>query len=318
LGGEGDLLNRVSAKSYALLEKDAGARQLDLRDLGAGPEYNFLFFNLNPQGSVPPAVAAKQSWFRDARFRRAISLSIDRAAMVRLVYGGRGTALSTHVTPGIRLWTDAAIPPPSRSVPEARKLLEAAGFRLVEGRTLSDKTGRAVEFTILASSSNQQRAQMASMIHQDLAELGIASQVALLEPRTLQDRVLRSKNYEVCLFGLAFGDADPGSEMNVWPSNGPTHIWAPSQVKPGFAWEAEIDDLMRQQMATQDYSARKRLYDRVQEIEMGETPIVSLVSPNVLVVARRSVGNFRPAVLDHYTLWNAEELFLRPAPGGTQ
>jgi peptide/nickel transport system substrate-binding protein len=315
LGGEGDLLNRVSAKSFAMLEKSAGARQLDLRDLGAGPEYNFLFFNLNPQSAVPPAVAAKQSWFRDARFRRAISLSIDRAAMVRLVYGGRGTALATHVTPGIRLWNNAAVPPPVRSVPEARKLLSAAGFRLVEGQPLSDKTGRTVEFTILASSSNQQRAQMASMIQQDLKELGIKSQVALLEPRTLQDRVLRSKNYEVCLFGLAYGDADPGSEMNVWPSNGPTHVWAPSQIKPGFAWEAEIDQLMRQQMATQDYSARKRLYGRVQEIEARETPIVSLLSPNVLVVARRRVGNFRPAVLDHYTLWNADELFLRPAPG---
>jgi ABC-type transport system substrate-binding protein len=72
---------------------------------------------------------------------------------------------------------------------------------------------------------------------------------------------------------------------------------------------------MRQQMATQGYAARKKLYDRVQEIEAKETPIVSLLSPNVLVAARRTVGNFRPAVLDHYTLWNAEELFLRPVPG---
>lgn len=318
LGGEGDLLNRVSAKSFAMLEKSAGARQLDLRDLGAGPEYNFLFFNLNPQEAVPPAVAAKQSWFRDARFRRAISLSLDRAAMVRLVYGGRATALATHVTPGIRLWNNAAVPPPVRSVPEARKLLSAAGFQLAAGQPTRDKTGRTVEFAILASSTNQQRAQMASMIQQDLKELGIQSQVALLEPKTLQDRVLRSKNYEVCLFGLAYGDADPGSEMNVWPSNGPTHVWAPSQIKPGFEWEAEIDQLMRQQMATQNYSARKRLYDRVQEIEARETPIVSLLSPNVLVAARRRVGNFRPAVLDHYTLWNAEELFLRPAPGDKQ
>jgi len=83
----------------------------------------------------------------------------------------------------------------------------------------------------------------------------------------------------------------------------------------GFEWEAEIDRLMRQQMATQGYAARKKIYDRVQEIEAREQPILSLLSPNVLIAARRRVGNFRPAVLDHYTLWNAEELFLRPAPG---
>ena len=315
LGGEGDLLNRVSAKSFALLERDANARQLTLRDLGAGPEYNFLFFNLNPPGSAPASVAAKQAWFRDAQFRRAISLSIDRAAMVRLVYGGRATALATHVTPGIRLWKNTAIPPPVRSVADARKLLTAAGFRLGNDRTLRDKDGRAVEFTILVNSNNQQRAQMASMIQQDLKELGIQAQVAPLEQRTLVQRVLTSKNYEACLFGLAFGDADPGSEMNVWLSSGQVHVWAPSQSKPGSEWEAAIDNLMRQQMATAGYAARKKLYDRVQEIEARETPIVSLLSPNVLVAARRRVGNFRPAVLDHYTLWNADELFLQPAPG---
>ncbi len=315
LGGEGDLLNRLSAKSFALLEKDEKAREFTLRDLGAGPEYNFLFFNLNPSGSVPAAVAANQAWFRDAGFRKAISLAVDRAAMVRLVYGGRATALATHVTPGIRLWRDAAIQPPVRSLDDARKSLAAAGFREDASRTLRDKSGRVVEFTILVSSSNRQRAQMASMIQQDLKEIGIQAKVAPLESRTLIDRVLRSKNYEVCLFGLAFGDADPGSEMNVWPSSGPTHVWSPSQVKPGTEWEAEIDRLMRQQMATEGYAARKKLYDQIQEIEVRETPIVSLLSPNVLVAARRRVGNFRPAVLDHYTLWNAEELYLRSGPG---
>jgi peptide/nickel transport system substrate-binding protein len=157
--------------------------------------------------------------------------------------------------------------------------------------------------------------QMAAMIQQDLKELGIEVQVAGMESRTLQDRVLTSKNYEACLLALAFGDTDPGSEMNLWPSNGPTHVWAPEQARPGFEWEAEIDRLMRQQMATQGYAARKKIYDRVQEIEAREQPILSLLSPNVLIAARWRVGNFRPAVLDHYTLWNAEELFLRPAPG---
>lgn len=315
LGGEGDLLNRVSARSFALLERDPKAREFELRDLGAGPEYSFLFFNLNPAGAVPPAVAAKQTWFRDARFRRAISLAVDRAAMVRLVYGGRGTVLATHVTPGIRLWQNASIKPPVRSLAEARTLLEAAGFRTDAGGMQRDRSGRAVEFTILVSSSNQQRSQMASMIQQDLKEIGIEVKVAPLESRTLIDRVLRSKNYEVCVFGLSFGDADPGSEMNVWPSSGPTHVWSPSQKKPGTDWEAKIDELMRQQMATRGYAARKKLYDQVQEIEAREAPIVSLLSPNVLVAARKRVGNFRPAVLDHYTLWNAEELFLRSGPG---
>ena len=315
LGGEGDILNHVSAKSYALLEKEAATRGYDLRDLGAGLEYDFLFFNLNPPGAAPAALAAPQAWFRDARFRQAVSLAIDRQAMVRLVFGGRATALATHVTPGVKLWKNTDIKLPARSPAEARKRLEAAGFRAGADGELRDHGGRAVEFTLLVSSAKPERMQMAAMIQQDLKEVGIEVRVAGMESRTLIDRVLTSKNYEACLLALVFGDTDPGSEMNLWPSNGTTHVWAPKQARPGFEWEAEIDRLMRQQMATQGYAARKKIYDRVQEIEAREQPILSLLSPNVLIAARRRVGNFRPAVLDHYTLWNAEELFLRPAPG---
>ena len=318
LGGEGDILHHVSAKSYALLEKEAAARGFELRDLGAGMEYDFLFFNLNPPGAAPPGVAAKQAWFRDARFRQAVSLAIDREAMVRLVFSGRATALATHVTPGVKLWRNTSIPLPVRSVSEARKRLEAGGFRAGADGVLRDPKGQAVEFTILASSGRPERMQMAAMIQQDLKELGMQVQVAGLESRSVQDRVLRSKSYEAGLMALSFGDTDPGTEMNLWPSNGPTHLWAPEQSQPGFEWEAEIDRLMRQQMATQGNAARKKIYDRVQEIEAREAPIISLLSPNILIAARKRVGNFRPAVLDHYTLWNAEELFLRPAPGEKQ
>lgn len=78
-------------------------------------------------------------------------------------------------------------------------------------------------------------------------------------------------------------------------------------------WEAEIDRLMRQQMTTLDRSQRKRLYDRVQEIAAENAPVICLASPNVLVAARKDLGNFKPAVLDHYTLWNVEQLYWRKA-----
>jgi peptide/nickel transport system substrate-binding protein len=244
-----------------------------------------------------------------------VSLAVDREAMAKLVYGGRASALTTHVTPANRLWRDPTLKPIARAPREARKLLESAGYRLGGDRVLRDPRGRPVEFTILVNAANEERGRMAAMIVQDLKELGIQVQVANVEFRTLLDRVLRSKNYEACLFGFASGDVDPGSEMSVWPSDAPQHVWAPGQAAPGADWEAEIDRLMRQQMATQGYAARRRLYDRVQQVEAREVPIVVLVSPDVLVAAKTRVGNFRPAVLDHYTLWNAEELYLRPAPG---
>src|SRR3989441_230874 len=76
-------------------------------------------------------------------------------------------------------------------------------------------------------------------------------------------------------------------------------------------WEAEIDRLMQAQLTARKYSERKRLYDRVQQIVAENQPMIFLVSPHLLVGAKNGLGNFRPAVLDHYTLWNVEELFWR-------
>jgi len=72
-------------------------------DAGPGLEYNFLFFNLNDLGEKDsPEMARKQKWFREVKFRQAVSAAVDREAIVRLVYQGRGTPLWGLVAPGNR------------------------------------------------------------------------------------------------------------------------------------------------------------------------------------------------------------------------
>ena len=44
---------------------------------------------------------------------------------------------------------------------------------------------------------------------------------------------------------------------------------------------------------------------------MDQLPLIPLVSPHILAGARGDLGNFRPAVMDHYALWNIEELYWR-------
>jgi ABC-type transport system substrate-binding protein len=75
---------------------------------------------------------------------------------------------------------------------------------------------------------------------------------------------------------------------------------------------------MRRQLTTRDAALRKRLYDRVQALVAENLPIISLVSPSVLVGSTKGLGNFRPTVLDHHALANVEELFWRRRPGGPQ
>ena len=310
--GDADILSRFGAEDYPVLEKQETAKHYRLDDLGPGLEYNFLFFNLNDVGAKNlPEIARKQAWFEDVRFRQAVSEAIDRDSIVRLVYDGRATPLWTQVTPGNRLWIDPNIPHLPRSLPHSRELLKAAGFSWKSDGALVDAHGSAVEFSILSSSSNAQRMKIATLIQDDLTQLGMNVHVVSLDFHSMVDRLLTTYDYEAAVMGLVSGDADPTSEMNVWMSNGDTHLWHPNQAKPATSWEAEMDRLMQQQLVTLDYAKRKKLYDRVQEIVAQDLPVICLVSPNILVGASDRVGNFQPAILDPYTVWNIDELYIR-------
>jgi peptide/nickel transport system substrate-binding protein len=302
----------VSADTFDVLGRTEATAAYKLSDLGAGLDYSFLFFNLNDvDARTLPDAARKQTWFRQVAFRQAISAAIDREAIVRLVYRGRGTPLWGHVPPGNKVWVNRSIHQPARSLERARALLQTAGFSWKPDGTLVDPRGDAVEFSIVTNAGNTPRIGMATIVQDDVKQLGMNVHVVTLELRTLLDRLLKTHDYEACVLGLGAGDATPNAEMNVWLSSGATHLWHPEQSRPATEWEAEVDSLMRRQVTTLDYAARKRLYDRVQEIVAQQLPLICLVSPNVLVGANKTLGNFRPAVLDPHTLWNVEELFWR-------
>jgi peptide/nickel transport system substrate-binding protein len=312
--GESDLITRLGAENFSVLSRQQ--RGYTMADAGPGLEYNFLFFNLNDLGDKSSLdFTRKQKWFREVKFRQAVSAAVDRDAIVRLVYQGRGSALWGPVTPGNRRWVNSSIPHPPRSLERARALLKEAGFSwsvAANGESaLQDSEGKPVEFSILTSSSNADRTKMATLIQDDLKQLGMHVQVVPLEFRSLLDRVTQSKEYDTCLLALASFDSDPNSDLNVWLSSGGTHFWNPSQSHPSTTWEAEIDRLMEQQLATPGYDQRKKLYDRVQEILAQNQPMIFLASPDILVGAKNSLANFRPAVLEPYVLWNVEQLYFR-------
>ena len=312
--GETDVISRLGAENFSVLSRQPG--DYTMLDAGPGLEYNFLFFNLNDATEKTPAeIVQRQKWFREGKFREAVSAAIDREAIVRLVYQGRGAPLWGLVTPGNRRWQDEKLPHPARSLEKARALLKEAGFSWTAASigesALLDSGGKPVEFSMITSSSNADRAKMAALIQDDLKQLGMRVQIVPLEFRSLLDRVTQTKEYDACVLGVVSTDADPNVDINVWLSSGGTHLWNPSQAHPATSWEAEIDRLIDEQKYARTFEQRKKLYDRAQELLWEYQPMIFLASPDILAGAKKSVGNFRPAVLEPYVLWNVEQLNLK-------
>ena len=110
---------------------------------------------------------------------------------------------------------------------------------------------------------------------------------------------------------MSHDDIDPASGMNIWPTHGSAHFWWPRQKTPATPWEKRIDELMRLQVGTLDYEERKKHYDEVQQILADQVPMIFTVNELVWVFAKEKIGNLKPSVSRHRTLWNADELYWK-------
>jgi peptide/nickel transport system substrate-binding protein len=180
---------------------------------------------------------------------------------------------------------------------------------------LLDPQGQPVEFSVIVSNNSAERIQMATMIQEDLKQVGIKLEVTKLELGSILDRIQKTREFEACILSLGSTDADPNPDLPVWLSSGSNHFWNPSQSSPATPWEAEIDSLMKTQQVTSSYSERKRMFDRVQALVVENLPLIPLVSPHLLAGAKRSLVNFRPALIEPHLLWNVEQLYWRAAAG---
>lgn len=301
--GEIHLINSLDAAYFDRLQQEMpGAAH----DAGAGLDSEQMWFNQVPAAPLPEY---KKEWFRTAEFRRAVSEAINRADLARMVFGGHARPAYGPVSPANRFWFNGALPAPKYDVAGALRLLQQAGFRF-ENNVLRDPAGNRVEFSLLTNSGNKLREQMATMIQQDLSQIGIKVNVLTLDFSSLIERMTRTFDYEACLLGLVNTDLDPSGQMNVWLSSAENHQWNPSQAKPATAWEAEMDRLMHAQASTLDDKKRKADFDRVQQIVAEQQPFIYLVNRDALSAISSGVVGATPVVLRPQTFWNVDVLRL--------
>jgi len=301
--GQLHLVDKLEPEMFERLRKETPAAVLDA---GASLDSEFLWFNQVPNGPLP---AHKRRWFQSKLFRRALSAVIQRDDMVRLVYRGYAHPAAGPVSGSNKFWFNSRLRPQPYDPKEALRLLTQDGFRL-EGQILRDREGNPVEFSLITNAGSKTRTQLGTMLQQDFRKIGIQMSFAPLEFQSLIARIMQTQEYEACLLGLTNMELDPLGQMNVWLSSSTHHAWNPGQKTPSTSWEAEIDRLMRAQATALDRQARKKAFDRVQEIVTEEAPIHYLVNPDVLVAVSPFVRNAAPSVLPPHVHWNIEHLWL--------
>jgi peptide/nickel transport system substrate-binding protein len=304
--GELDLINVIDSDYFdRLAATSAGVAH----DAGASLDSDFLWFNQVPSAPIPEY---KRAWFRSTAFRLAISQSINRDDLSRVVFNGHAQPAVGPISPANKFWFDSKLKAEPYRPDAALKRLQAEGFQLRNG-ALFDTAGNPVEFSIVTNASSKPRERMAVMVQEDLSKLGIKVNVVTLDFPSLLERISQKFNYEAAMIGFRNVDLDPNGQMNIWLSSAEDHAWNPKQKAPETAWEAEIDKLMRAQASASDPKKRKESFDRVQEIVAEQAPFIYLVNVNALSAVSTAVAGANPGILSPQTFWNAERLTVNPS-----
>ena len=297
------------AEDLSAFRKLETAGSIQLFDAGVGLDPDAFWVNL-----VPNTPRAKdRPWLQREELRRAISLAVDRQAIVDTVYLGAGVVINSPITPGYGDWSQSS-PPPEHVIARAKALLASIGLTdHNRDGMLEDARGKPAKFSILTQKGNSARERTVAVLQQQLAAIGLTVESVPLDNKAAIGQ-WQHGDYDAMYFGVQVDSKDPARNPDLWTSNGSFHAWNPDQKVPATPWEKTMDELFGRETATLDHPGQLRLFAQVQAIFAEHVPMLYFAAPRVIIPMSTRVRGATPSVIQPAVLWNAEVLSIGPVP----
>lgn len=262
--GELDLLqNSVSFDKISDLEKKyPGLRKVKTESLRT----TYVGFN------------TKDPILKDPNVRKAISMAINRQALVDYIMQGNATPAATMLPPQGEYFNNK-VKVQGLDLAGATKLLDQAGLK-------PNKKG--VRFKLsYKTTTDQTRFAIARAVASDLKKVGIEVKVVPLEWGRFRLDVEKGR---IQLWGLSWvGFKTPDIYRYAFGSDS----IPPNGANRGHFMNAELDKLLNLAKTTIDKSKRKQYYLKAQEIIADHTPYAFLFHDHNVAVMNKKVQGFQ-------------------------
>jgi peptide/nickel transport system substrate-binding protein len=288
LTGDIDFLNGVPPDDAERVRQRPGLQLVLYPDRG----YTQIRWNL------------RREFFADAATRRALTMAIDRDAIIDVAYSGYARLAVGPVLSD--MW---AFNRDLEALPfdpeESRRLLEQAGWSDRDGDGLLDRDGESFDFELLTNSESELRKDICILVEGDLAKIGVRARLRFVEWGTLLELeesgdfdAIVSRWIEPTLIDLA----------PVWHSAEPK---APSFNYGGYS-NSEVDRLLAQVAEMTDFRDQKPLLDRIQALIVADQPYTFLVESIRLVGMTSRLRGVEANAASPY--FNLEEWYVETVP----
>jgi peptide/nickel transport system substrate-binding protein len=277
---------------------EAGVEKIDLNLCDDHPNL------CGPQATRSPFTA-------DPRIRRAMLEGIDREAIVRSIAAGQTVVpQDSWIALGEEFIRDPRVPTARYDPEDARRLLDAAGYRLSPachgGRGRADSSGQCMDLSFVTTADNAARSQTQIAVQADLEALGIFTQLSTVKAGRLvggfdDGGLLSTHAFQLAMYFQNGGSSEPdvwyGSYHADCGGQCPQRDQIPSPATRGAGGNdtAEDDPLVDQAFdegrSTVDLARRADAYRRAEEQlarDLPEIPLYQQVTVNS--VGSRVVG----------------------------
>jgi peptide/nickel transport system substrate-binding protein len=259
----------------------------------------------------PNLNATDEVWrklFRDVRFRRALSLAVDRDEINEILYFGLGHGGNNTVLPKSPLykpeyrdeWADF-------DLAKANALLDEIGLdqRRSDGvRLLPD--GRPAELVVETAGEDTEQTDVLELVEETWAKIGIKIHSKPLQREMFRNRVFSGETLMSIWYGLENGipsaDMSPAefapTDQNQlqWPMWGQYYQTKEQAGEPPDLPEAaELLDLFEQWRGAASTDERRKIWERMLAIYSSELYSIGLISGILQPVAVRQTLRNVPA-----------------------
>ena len=250
----------------------AGKKQFNLHSLKL-PQYTAVFINYD-----------KNELLQNKKIRQALAYAISKQKIILEALDGNADPINGPILPGFPgfdpQFTDFTYNPQ-----QAKKLLEEVGWKIEGENKWRSKDDKELTLT-LTTVDVEDNVKVASLIKQSWEEIGIKTNINVVNRQNIQKEIIKSRNFELLLFGEILG-----SDPDLYP------FWHSSQRKyPGLNMTSfankQADKLIEEARETFDAKKRGEIYKQIQKIIIDDMPAIFLFQPNYTYVLPSKLNGF--------------------------
>jgi len=244
-------------------------------------EYGFVQFNLRDSGRRD----RPHSLFADRELRRALSMAVDRQALVRNVFDTLAVVARGPMTRALA-FADTTIPQLPYDTARAVRLLDSLGWRRgTDG--VRARGGRQLRFTLLVPSSSRNRVRMAVLLQEQMRSIGVRTEIEQLEYGAFVERSRRRRFDAV--FGAWRIDVGPTGIRQTWGTAGSR---SPNGLNYGSYENPEFDAHVDSALSARAVPTGRAHFRRALELIVQDAPAIWLYEPHGVLGFHRRL---RPA-----------------------